>query len=126
MSILLVYYDLFGAVRFTVAIFVMMGIVTGWWLAFSLVNIFGCRPIQSAWIHDGIQQPQCVNTAVVYFANGVINVLTDVMILCLPVRVVWTMQLNTRSKLGLISIFLLGGLYVATPAKSFHTKPACD
>jgi len=40
--------------------------------------------------------------------SGVINVLTDFYVLILPVATVWSLQLTSRQKIGIIGIFLTG------------------
>ena len=47
-----------------------------------------------------------------------INLITDVIILCLPMKLVWNLHLALRQKLVLLAIFSLGGLFVLLPSYS--------
>ena len=40
--------------------------------------------------------------------SGIINVMTDFYVLILPIAMVWSLQLTTRRKIGVIAIFLAG------------------
>ena len=42
--------------------------------------------------------------------SGVINVLTDFYVLILPIVMVWSLQLTSRQKIGIIAIFMTGFL----------------
>ncbi|MCJ1247664.1 hypothetical protein MMC30_004879 [Trapelia coarctata] len=41
---------------------------------------------------------------------AVYTILTDILILCMPIRQVWKLQLSQRSRIALTFIFLMGGL----------------
>ena len=44
--------------------------------------------------------------------GGLPNIVTDVVMLILPLPVIWRLHTSTRIKLGLTTTFLIGGLYV--------------
>ena len=110
LSVLMVYYDLFGTVRFRRLIYVLFGIVVAWWVTFTTSYTLACIPIDSMWSIKPRPEAKCVFMPAMYLANAIFNILTDVAVVCLPIRVVWTMQLSLWSKAGLISIFMLGFL----------------
>lgn len=74
-----------------------------------LVIIFQCRPIQAAW-DVSIEPSYCVNIPAAALAVGIINAVTDVLTLALPVRIIWGFNKETRQKLQIAGIFLLGSL----------------
>ena len=49
-------------------------------------------------------------------SSRVMNVLTDIFILSLPVRCVWGLQMKTTLKVQVIGLFLLGGVCVLVAA----------
>ena len=110
LSILALYWELFGTLRYRIAIWALVGLVGSWWLCFTILNMVLCFPITDIWNLGPSNQHRCVQGAAHYIVNGVSNVVTDVLILCLPIRVVWSMQLPFRSKLALSFIFLLGAM----------------
>ena len=87
-----------------------------YFLVDMLVAIFECTPVAYFWdksIHGGT----CINQDQFFRWNGVANLLIDFMILTLTMPMIWRLRLQTRQKLSLTVVFLLGLLYV------FHTSP---
>lgn len=54
----------------------------------------------------------CINRPAVYLANGVLNVVTDFVILLLPVPMIRGLQMPFRQKLLLAAMFSVGSLWV--------------
>ncbi|KAK7733129.1 hypothetical protein SLS53_008317 [Cytospora paraplurivora] len=69
-------------------------------------NIFQCVPVQSNW--DASVTAHCINLDVELVVVSSINVLTDATILLLPMPYIWRLKTDTRRKVQLTSIFLLG------------------
>jgi hypothetical protein len=46
------------------------------------------------------------------YAHGTLNMVTDLLIAALPVRVIWRLQLVRRQKIALVAILTLGWVYV--------------
>jgi hypothetical protein len=55
----------------------------------------------------------CLAPQVVYYPMAAINILTDIVIWIMPVPLVVKARLSKKEKLGLLWVFLLGGVYVA-------------
>jgi len=109
-SILLLYRRLFTTRTFRIVTVVMGGIVAAWCISSVLVTSFQCDPIAAVWNFN--LQATCLDPVVFSLAVAVTGVLTDLIVLVLPLQVVWKLHLPTRQKLTLSAIFLLGGLYV--------------
>lgn len=73
-----------------------------------LVTMFSCHPIRS--FFDATVPGTCINTVHFYWATAILNVLTDVFILVLPMPTVWKMQATVQRKLAISLVFVLGGL----------------
>lgn len=67
---------------------------------------FQCRPINRAW--DPTVKAECIEINKVFIVMGSVNVLTDLLILCLPLPQVWKLQIRRETKLQLIGIFSIG------------------
>lgn len=63
--------------------------------------------------------PVCIDKKVLYVTGSTINIATDVAILCLPIREVLRLQMHRQTKVGLIAVFLLGGLVCIVSAVRF-------
>ncbi|KAJ6256807.1 LOW QUALITY PROTEIN: hypothetical protein Dda_8675 [Drechslerella dactyloides] len=67
--------------------------------------IFQCKPI--AYWNDPIGA-KCIDRSASFIAGGILIIITDVIVLLLPVPVIWKLKLPLRSRLGVIGIFSLG------------------
>jgi len=83
-------------------------VCVAWWIAVILVSIFSCNPIQGFWDHT--IKSKCINTENFFIGNAVPTIITDVIILFLPIRMIWNLQTSRKQKIALSFIFLLGGL----------------
>lgn len=83
-------------------------IVSG--IAYLGLAIWQCRPIRAFWDRD--IEHVCISNHVAWLSYALINIITDFIILLLPVQQVLRLQLKIRDKVAVIMIFLLGGLYV--------------
>lgn len=108
-SILAYYKRIFSVRQFRVAVYAVGALVLAWWIAVVLISIFSCKPIHGFWNKE--INPTCVNTKKFYIGNAVPNIFTDVLILAMPIRMVWTLQTTRPQKVSLSFIFLLGSLY---------------
>ena len=55
----------------------------------------------------------CLPPQVVYYPMAAINILTDIVIWLLPVPMIIKARLTNKEKLGLLWVFMLGGVYVS-------------
>ncbi|KAF2683334.1 hypothetical protein K458DRAFT_418961 [Lentithecium fluviatile CBS 122367] len=75
------------------------------------VYIFQCVPIYGLWtdMPPG-EHMSCLNFKAAIIAFGVINILSDIYILVLPIPVVLSLQLEKRTKWSVCSLFLVGSV----------------
>ena len=111
-SVLLFYKRVFRGDTFNAAVWTMMSIIGVWTTAFFFANLLQCYPIWLNWEASGAQVSSCINTNMMYLAQAWTDVLTDVMILSLPIPCIWALQMPARHKVGVSAIFLLGLLTV--------------
>lgn len=79
-----------------------------WWIVVILIQIFSCNPVNGFW--DTSVPSTCVNAAHFYIAVAVPNIITDVIMLCLPLQMVWRLQTSLIQKIALSFTFMTGGL----------------
>ncbi|KAI1770103.1 hypothetical protein F4818DRAFT_275081 [Hypoxylon cercidicola] len=84
---------------------VMIG-VTGWVVAQEFVLIFSCYPIPSYW--DLSVPGTCLDSRLIGWMNAVGNIITDIIVLVLPIPVVWRLNLKRARKWAVLGIFALG------------------
>lgn len=86
----------------------------GWCIASMIAAICSCEPISYFWneIIDPTAGSYRYNFYYYYVGNAAANVVTDVLILLVPIPVIWNLQMRTTQKIGVCGVLLLGGLYV--------------
>ncbi|PTB62326.1 putative PTH11-typeG-protein-coupled receptor [Trichoderma citrinoviride] len=109
---ILLYLRIFETTRFQIAAYTVMGIVVAWSIGGVGATIFQCVPIAGAW--DKSVDATCIDSDRFWVAYAVMNILTDVMVLALPIAPIMSLQLSMRNKLMLCAIFMMGGFVTVT------------
>lgn len=112
LSILCLYRRVFSTSSFRRNSLVVGLMVVAYWLAAVLGTILKCLPIDANWksrvqISGGVS---CINFAALFLGLELANCVLDIVIICLPWRVIRHLQMPTRQKYQLAFIFFLGGL----------------
>ena len=112
LSILLFYLRLFPkettSRRWRASLYTIAAVLIFYLTAGAPVTIFQCRPIAYAWIRKG--KGSCNDQLAFLYFSQAYMIATDIIILCLPIPVVWRLQLRKGKKIGVLAIFLLGSL----------------
>jgi hypothetical protein len=85
-----------------------LAIVVASGIATTFATFFQCLPIEFFWNKN--IPGTCIDSPKFWLANAVLNISTDVLVLALPIREVFKLQLKLKEKIMLCSVFLLGGL----------------
>ncbi|KAM0553265.1 hypothetical protein ACHAPJ_007555 [Fusarium lateritium] len=83
-------------------------VVGAWSISQIFVYAFACRPIALFW--DKSLEGSCIPNNPSWYINAAGNILTDLLILVLPLPIIRKLQLGRRQKYILMSIFCLGFL----------------
>lgn len=107
-SILFFYRRLFPQTWFKNCLF-----ATGTVLVMSLLgqvptDIFQCVPIRSGWSPN--VKGTCIDFGAATLATGIINVVTDLILITLPIPVIWNLKTSAQNRWLLILTFMAGGL----------------
>lgn len=108
-SILLFYCRVFPIPRLQLTAKILAVVVFLWCSTVILCSFLLCRPLAYNWdptLPGGI----CGDRVASYVSTGVLNIITDVAVLCLPLPVIWKLQMRTASKIGLLVVFTAGFL----------------
>ncbi|KAL5385527.1 hypothetical protein DPSP01_004640 [Paraphaeosphaeria sporulosa] len=110
-SILALYHRIFTKTKFRRLVYAVGAFVATYTLVVTFVNAFECpkNPSQ-AW--SPTFPAECNNLVATYFSTASINILTDTVILVMPLRAFWQLQLHPRKRWALIAVFLVGGIAV--------------
>ncbi|CAM1503312.1 Fc.00g080880.m01.CDS01 [Cosmosporella sp. VM-42] len=109
---ILLYLRLFVTQSFRIACFVVMGIIVASSIGGIGATIWQCVPIEGAWNKN--VDATCIDSNKFWMAYAIMNILTDVMVLALPIPPILRLQMSRRDKSLLCGIFLLGGFVTIT------------
>lgn len=85
----------------------LLGVVGAWTLAFTLALAFVCHPVPFRW-DPAIPGGSCGSQTALYASLIITNVVTDLVIMLLPMYTVWSIKMRGPEKLGLMACFALG------------------
>jgi hypothetical protein len=80
------------------------------YVACTIVEIFACNPRQKSW--DSLLPGTCLDVAKVNIVTACLNFVSDLVILVLPQKVIWSLHMTTSKKLAIGGLFAMGVLYV--------------
>ena len=110
-SALLFYARVFKTVRwFRVALWIVGAMVVSWFIAIECVAIFSCIPDRKLW--EPTIPGHCIDTYTSFLGTAAPNVITDFLILLLPLPMLWRLNIGLKHRLGLIFVFMLGYRYM--------------
>ncbi|MCJ1393649.1 hypothetical protein MMC18_006525 [Xylographa bjoerkii] len=107
MSILLFYVRIFNVPAFKLVAKVLMVLVALWGLSVILCAFLLCRPFAFNW-DQTIPGGSCGNQILSYIITGAFNIVTDFIILALPMPMVWKLQVPRKNKIALFGMFGIG------------------
>ncbi|CZT12686.1 uncharacterized protein RAG0_18092 [Rhynchosporium agropyri] len=105
-SILLLYLRIMPQRLYRLAIFTLLTIVGLFALATTIAGVFQCIPVDKAW--NKKKPGHCYNLVNAWYSNAVFSIVTDILILMLPMHMVYKLQRDRREKFLLYSVFGLG------------------
>ena len=108
-SVLLFYNRIFSIPKFRTILYIIASTVAAWWIAMQFTVIFECTPIDFSWDQRG-KKGHCINLDKFFLGQALPNILTDIVILSIPLPMIWNLQLPRSQKVALSGVFLLGGL----------------
>lgn len=114
LSILFMYNRLFSvSAAFRVQNIILAVIVVSFWIGCTLGDLLACIPLEYAWINSLADPRYCINYNIFWFSSGICEAFIDVLIILMPIRVVFLLQLSRAKKIGVTAVFLFGVLWVS-------------
>lgn len=88
-------------------------LVIGYWITIIVTNFVSCTPVQFFWLQytDPSVNGHCIDIPKFFFGNGIAAMLIDVLILCVPIPIIYGLQMPRSQKVAVCGILLLGSLY---------------
>jgi hypothetical protein len=110
LSILAFYLRVVVSPKLKLTSYVLMGLVTCFGLGNTFAMMLQCRPIHFFWAGwKGEMVGKCtVDVRLFGFVRGAIEIVFDLAILSLPLPMLARLQMSTRKKLQIMSMFCVG------------------
>lgn len=109
LSILLFYRRIF---RFDWSFYLVSFVVCVYWAIIIIVINIGCRPLPYFWTRFGDPNAvgTCIDIQAFFFSNAIWALVTDIVLLVMPIPTVMRLQMPLGERLAVITILMLGGL----------------
>lgn len=106
MSILLFYIEVFPTLKRWGR--VIIAVIFCYTLSTALAAVLVCEDVDDNWEYENLFQGKCGDRILVFRVTGALNIVSDVVVLLLPVRNVLRLQLPLYRRLVLLATFALG------------------
>lgn len=96
--------------KWVLCLYVFSGFLTAYTIAITTVKICICHPISIVWYGVDITHGTCLRQPDIFIVDASINVVTDLVILTLPILLIYKMNIPLNKKLRVIIVLSAGGL----------------
>ena len=108
-SAILIFYLRINPDRiFRLQVFFVLFVVLGYMVAIIIAEIFECQPVAKYW--NPLLAGRCINIESLFLANAYLNVLTDLMVLIVPIPMLISLHTSLRQKLLIWGLVATGSL----------------
>ncbi|KAJ5118996.1 hypothetical protein N7448_010705 [Penicillium atrosanguineum] len=108
-SICCFYLRIFPDRQFRAITCMVIGLNVSYLIAFILISVFQCRPLDGAWLHwDGEGNYKCNHINAQGWSAAIINMVLDIIVMALPLRQLYHLNLSVRKKVYVMCMFGLG------------------
>lgn len=121
LSALALFTRIFHHRTFLIATYITMAsiILSGLWMVTS--GFVFCIPVHSFWSLNRTNHAEdCLPEGPVWYSNAAIQILTDIVILLLPMPLLSNLHLPQRQKAGIIVVFCVGIMVIATSSARLY------
>ena len=109
LSFVLLYARVFQKRSFHIALWILGGLILAWLLPTWIILINQCNPVAGAW-DLAIARAKCINLKNFLYGQAIADAVFDFIILCLPIVIVWRLQMDIARKIAVTAVFGLGVL----------------
>lgn len=109
LAILAIYLRIFVEKPYKIACYIVAGILIANWIGVTVAGFFMCIPFEYIWDRT-IPGGHCFDMNSYFRWGSLANIVTDVVMLVLPLPVIWKIQTTIPIKTGLTITFATGSL----------------
>ncbi len=110
LAILMLYRRLFPGRKMLIGVYITEALLICTAIASLVADFAACRPFEANWGPPEVQAVACINKQALFVWSTLPNIITDVVMLTLPLPVVWKLHTPTQLKVALTLTFLVGSL----------------
>jgi hypothetical protein len=114
-SLLISYLWLNGERKYRYLCYFGIFFVAGSNFGLAMAAMFPCQPLTMAW-DSTITEGRCIDFVSQYKSVAIIGLLSDVILLLIPIPMALNLQMPWQQKAGLIGLFIIGGITILTSA----------
>ncbi|EOA90941.1 uncharacterized protein SETTUDRAFT_102236 [Exserohilum turcica Et28A] len=107
-------YGYYSRVCFQMAVWTTVFICAGAYTAIFFSLVFACKPIAASWNPLLLATATCSNRGAIYITTAVVGIVTDVILMIIPIPTIWGLQMPTKQKIGLTIMFAIGSITMVT------------
>jgi hypothetical protein len=108
-SILAFYLRLSPEKTFRSVVYALSTSVVLYCLVSSFAVFFSCKPVAKTWDLT-ITYGSCIDVSKMWTFVAAMNSTTDILILFLPIVMMWNVRMQTKRKIGVVAVLMVGGL----------------
>ncbi|KAI0017938.1 hypothetical protein F4780DRAFT_781792 [Xylariomycetidae sp. FL0641] len=113
-TLCLFYRRLSPVKSFQYAVWATMVLITGGSIGLFFSLLLACHPIEAGWDPTLAATAECLNRSAIYVGIAVLGIVTDVILLVLPIPTIMKLQIRTKQKVSLVLLFVVGSITVVT------------
>ncbi|KAI0186892.1 hypothetical protein EV127DRAFT_472344 [Xylaria flabelliformis] len=99
----------------------VVGFIGAWSIAFFFITVFQCGLRWDLnWAPVGVQLTECVSLIGLLTAYSTLDLVTDFVILCIPIPVIWNLSMPVRKKIGVTAVFGVGFFTIGAGIARFY------
>lgn len=115
LSILCFILRVFPEQGFRRIVYGVVAVVIGYGIAFVIATALQCWPAEYAWQQvDSAYEGTCNNIHLQAWMAAIFNIAIDLVLLILPIKNLWALQMEMKKKIMITFMFSLGILLVQT------------
>jgi hypothetical protein len=108
-SLLLFILRVFPDKKFRTIVFCVIGLCVGYGFGFVLATAFQCHPINHSWLQvDSTHLGTCNNINLQGWMSAICNIVIDLIIIALPLKNLYGLQIKLKKKMMIMFMFSLG------------------
>jgi hypothetical protein len=114
-SILLLYRRLFSGghdldLAYSIMFWTASFLTTSYPIILWVTMALACSPVSYYWEQYTGATGSCINVELFFLVLGIVNMLNDIVILCVPIPKIVRLHLNAKKKASIMGIMLLGSV----------------